>query len=70
MHPEHHKTIKKEKKTTTGGGWGMFDSIAAAHGGDKKAKENRDIAANRMTPADISKAQKLAREWMAEHPPQ
>ncbi len=25
--------------------------------------KNRDIIAKRMTPADVSKAQKLAREW-------
>ncbi len=28
-----------------------------------KAVENRDIVAKRMTPAQISEAQKLAREW-------
>ena len=28
-----------------------------------KAVKNRDIVAKRMTPADVSKAQKLAREW-------
>ncbi len=28
-----------------------------------KAVKNRDIAAERMTPAQISEAQKLAREW-------
>jgi len=47
----------------------MWFNIAAALG-DKKAKENRDIVAKRMTSADISKAQKTAREWMAEHPSQ
>ncbi len=28
-----------------------------------KAVKNRDIVAKRMTPAQISEAQKLAREW-------
>ena len=47
----------------------MWFNIAAALGG-KFANENRDIVANKMTPADISEAQKLAREWMEEHPSQ
>ena len=47
----------------------MWFNIAAALG-DKEAKENRDIVAKKMTPADISKAQKLAREWMEKHPRQ
>ena len=34
----------------------------AASSGDKKASEPRDIVAERMTPADISAAQNLARE--------
>jgi TPR repeat protein len=37
----------------------------AATSGHKKAIKNRDIIAKLMTPADISKAQKLAREWFA-----
>ena len=40
----------------------------AAIQGHKKAKKNRYIAANNMTSADISKAQKLARQWWAKHP--
>ena len=35
----------------------------AAIQGHKKAQKNRDIAAKNMTPADVSKAQKLAHEW-------
>ena len=34
--------------------------------GDKAVK-SRDIIAKRMTPADISMAQRLAREWSAKH---
>ena len=39
----------------------MWLNIAASSG-NKKASENRDIVAKRMTPADISAAQNLARE--------
>ena len=39
----------------------MWLNIAASSG-DKDAVKNRDIVAKRMTPADISTAQKLARE--------
>ena len=39
----------------------MWFNIAASNG-DANAAKNRDIAAKRMTPADISKAQQLARE--------
>ena len=38
----------------------MWLNIAASSG-EKDASKNRDIVANRMTPADISAAQKLAR---------
>ncbi len=31
------------------------------------AVKNRDIAAKRMTPAQIAEAQRLAREWTATH---
>jgi len=44
----------------------MWDSLAAAHSkGDvqKSAANNRDKVAQRMTPAQIAEAQKLAREW-------
>jgi hypothetical protein len=29
--------------------------------------ENRDNIAAKLTPADISKAQRMAREWQAKH---
>jgi len=40
----------------------MWLNIAASSGESKNASKNRDIVAKRMTPADISTAQKLARE--------
>jgi TPR repeat protein len=40
----------------------MWLNLAAAQG-VQPAAENRDIAARRMTPAQIAEAQKLAREW-------
>ena len=39
----------------------MWYNIAASNG-DKEASRTRDIIAKRMTPADISAAQKLAEE--------
>ena len=39
----------------------MWMNIAASSG-NKRSVKNRDIVAGRMTPADISMAQKLARE--------
>ena len=39
----------------------------AATGGYGKAVKNQDEIAEKMTPADISKAQRLAREWLEEH---
>jgi hypothetical protein len=44
----------------------MWLSLAAANG-HKKAANARDIVAKRMAPAQIAKAQKLAREWRAKH---
>ena len=44
----------------------MWSNLAAAQG-DEEARENRDTIAERMTPADISKAQKMAREWLEKH---
>ena len=41
--------------------------ILAAAKGNEDAKRGRDIIAKLMTPADISKAQVLAREWLEEH---
>ncbi len=42
----------------------MWWSLAAAKG-DKNAINNLPILAKRMTPAEITKAKKLAREWQA-----
>ncbi len=44
----------------------LWWSLAAANG-DEEARERRDILAKRMIPADISEAQRLAREWLEEH---
>ena len=44
----------------------MWFSLAAAKG-DEVGRENRDRAAKKMSPADISKAQVLAREWLEKH---
>ena len=42
-------------------------TIAAAYSTEKETRDhiarNRDIVANKMTPAQIAEAQKLAREW-------
>jgi hypothetical protein len=45
----------------------MWLNLSTANGYDD-AVHNRDIVANQMTPADISAAQQMAREWMAQHP--
>jgi hypothetical protein len=42
----------------------MWFNIASALGDDDAAK-NREIVANKMTAADISKAQAMARECMS-----
>ena len=39
----------------------------AATVGDEDAVKYRDIIAKKMTPADFSKAQRLARQWWAKH---
>ena len=44
-------------------------NLAAArlHGEERdKSVKNRDLAASKMTPADISRAQRLAREWTSD----
>ncbi len=59
-----------------GDGWGVPQDYVQAHmwynlaasrlppGKDRDlAAENRDIIAERMTPAQIAEAQRLAREW-------
>ncbi len=44
----------------------MWYNLAAAQG-DKAAAKNRDIVATKMTPNDVSKAQRMAREWLSKH---
>ena len=44
----------------------MWFNLAAAQG-VKIGREYRDLVAKEMTPADISKAEALAREWMEKH---
>jgi hypothetical protein len=41
-------------------------NIAGANGNDD-GRESRDILEEKMTPAQISQSQQLAREWMEEH---
>jgi len=52
-------------------GWGvpqdnvqahMWYSLAAAQG-ENHARKNHDLLAEKMTPAQIAEAQRLAREW-------
>src|SRR6266849_3269112 len=58
-------------------GWGvrqnhviahMWFSLAAAMG-DRDAARNRDIAAAKLTPAQIAEAQRLIREWEPDSTP-
>ena len=44
----------------------MWFNLAAAQG-NKHGRKNRDAVAKKMTPADISKAEAMAREWMEAH---
>ena len=44
----------------------MWSNLAAAQG-DENGRKNRDMVAKKMTAADISKAQVLAREWLEKH---
>jgi hypothetical protein len=46
----------------------MWFNLAAA-GGDKDAVISRDRIAAQMTPAQVAKAQKLAREWKPKSTP-
>ena len=41
----------------------MWFNLAASKGGESAVK-NRNIVAENMTPADISKARRLVREWV------
>jgi hypothetical protein len=43
----------------------MWYELAAMRG-HKAAGQNREIVASRMTPAQISRARELAREWIEE----
>ena len=44
----------------------MWFNLAAAHGREKSVK-GRDYIVAEMTSAQIAEAQRLAREWMAQH---
>ncbi len=44
----------------------MWFDLAATQG-NKDAAKNRDLVAKLMTPANITEAQRLAREWMAKY---
>jgi hypothetical protein len=44
----------------------MWFNLAVA-GGLTDAAKNRETAATKMTPAQIAEAQRLAREWKANH---
>ena len=44
----------------------LWSNLAAAQDNDA-ARKNRDIIAQKMTPADISTAQALALEWLEKH---
>src|SRR5262249_36761294 len=44
----------------------MWTSLAEAQGDQKAAKRLKDMAA-KMTPTQIAKAQKMAREWRAKY---
>ena len=41
--------------------------LAAAQGGGENSLKARDRVAAEMTPADVSTAQRMAREWLAKH---
>jgi TPR repeat protein len=45
----------------------IWFNVSAAQG-DQLAAKNRDDIAERMTPAQIAEAQKLAREWQPKRP--
>ena len=44
----------------------MWYNLAAARGNELAVK-TRDIVAKKMTPAGVSKAQRMAKEWLAKH---
>ena len=45
----------------------MWYNLSASRG-NALAADNRDLMAEKMTPADISMAQRMAREWLEKHP--
>ena len=45
----------------------MWFNVASVNGIDE-AIRNRDLAASKMTPAQVSEAQRLTREWIKKHP--
>jgi uncharacterized protein len=45
----------------------MWFNLAAAQGNADTVK-NHDIAASKMTPAQIAEAQRMTREWLSKHP--
>lgn len=47
----------------------MWLNLAAAKSGDDNYLKSRNLVETKMTPADISKAQAMAREWMEAHQP-
>ena len=44
----------------------MWFNLAAIHSGEG-GRENRDLIAKKMTSAQITEAQRLAREWLEDH---
>ncbi len=44
----------------------FWSNLAASQDNDA-ARKNLDVIAKQMAPADISKAQALAREWLEKH---
>ena len=44
-----------------------FNLAAAGSNGDRHIN-NRELAADQLTPDELSEAQRLAREWDAAHP--
>ena len=49
-----------------------FNLAASRRIGESRERtvENRDLAADELTPAALNEAQRLAREWNSAHPPQ
>ena len=41
--------------------------LIAGSGGNETARKNREMAAENMSPAQIAEAERLAREWVANH---